>query len=77
MKNYYLETYINGKNILGSDYTKVLKSINSKALNNAVKIQTNILKGLENIKPYIKDSNSIMLKVVDSNNKELKQFIIK
>lgn len=77
MKNYYLETYINGKNILGSDYTKVLKSINSKALNNTVKIQTNILKGLENIKPYIKDSNSIVLKVIDSNNKELKQFIIK
>jgi hypothetical protein len=77
MKNYYLETYINGKNILGSDYTKVLKSINPKSLNNAVKIQINILKGLENIKPYIKDSNSIVLKVIDSNNKELKQFIIK
>lgn len=74
MKNYFLGTYLGGNILLGSDYTKVLKSINSKALNNALDLHINNLKALKSIKSYL--VGEIIIKVTDRNKNVLKQFKI-
>jgi len=65
--NYYIETYQNGVQLLGSDYTKIVKDCKSKVkLNNAVRFhKANLASLAVNIHPSL--NNGYELKVVPFN----------
>lgn len=45
--NYYIETYQDGKQLLGSDFTKIVRNCKSRVkLNNAIKTHENSLNAL-------------------------------
>jgi len=70
---YYLETYVDGKEMLGSDGTSVLKSVAN--LQQKIQNRIEILRKLSvNIKPHLNDAKNIKLKLVDNNNRILKEF---
>lgn len=64
--NYYIETYQNGYQILGSDFTKIVKGCKSIIkLQNAIKLHKNSLESLKSIKPYL--CNGYEIKVIPFN----------
>jgi hypothetical protein len=71
---YYLETFIDGKQMLGTDGTLVLgDSYNN--VNKKVSLQVDKLKNLMvNVKKYIKDAKNITIKLTDQSEKVLKTF---
>ena len=71
---FYLETYIDGEQMLGSDGTSVLR--NTSNLNKDVSSRVNTLIGLKKIKPYIGHSKSIILRLVDDSGNEVKKIDI-
>jgi hypothetical protein len=72
---YYLETYVNNKQMLGSDGTLVLGD-NMNKIDEKVKQQAKRVKSLIKIKPNIKKAKKITLKLVDNNDKTIKTFDI-
>lgn len=73
----YLETYIDGQQLMGSDGTIVIHNANTIALNNTINTRINTIKKLiPNVKPYIGKAKNITLKLVNGNNKVLKEFDI-
>lgn len=54
--NYYIETWQNGIQLLGSDYTKIVRNCRSKKkLNNAIDSHKTYLKTLASLKPNLID----------------------
>lgn len=71
MTRYYLETYIDGVSMVGSDWTTVLHSTSPKNIKEELIARINVLKRLShNVKPFIKDANEIVLKLVKMNGNE-------
>lgn len=74
---YYLETHIDGQQMLGSDGTTVLDNASTKTVIEGIKNRILLLRGLsENVKPYINEAGKIIVKLVDRNNQVLDQFNI-
>lgn len=72
-KRWFIETYIDGQQMLGSDGTSILKSMNN--LGDAVNDQIQRIKALiSNVKPYIADAKKIVLKVVERDGTVIKTF---
>lgn len=60
--NYAITTYQNGKQLLGTDFTKIVKNCKSPVkLNNALRQHKDNLKRLENIKPYLVNGYTILI----------------
>lgn len=58
--NYYIETYQNGKQLLGSDFTKIVRDCKtSRKLNNAIKLHTFSIESLKSIKPYLNNGYEV------------------
>jgi len=71
---YYLETYVDDQQMLGSDGTTVLGN-NISNLQKQINNRINILKGLsKEIKPNLNEAKNVILKLVDNNGKCLKIF---
>ena len=71
--SHYIETYINGEQMLGSDGTTVLHPPQFRNLTRYIKQRIEILKGLSiNIRPDIKTADSVILKVVNRAGDVLK-----
>lgn len=52
--NYYIETYQNGRQLLGSDFTRIVRNCKTdRKLNNAIKAHKNHLQSLTTINPYL------------------------
>lgn len=61
--NYYIETYQNDTQLLGSDFTKIVKNCKSaKKLNNAIQSHRAYLTALSDIKPFLKNGYKIKFK---------------
>jgi hypothetical protein len=72
---YFLTTWLDGNQMLGSDGTTVLKNIDN--IENDVKNKIEILQRLShNVKPYIKQAKSVVLKLEQAGvpPKTLKEF---
>lgn len=63
MKTYILETHQNGKQLLGSDYSRIVRDCKSTVkLNNAVNLLGESLESLKSIKPFLNDGYQIIVK---------------
>jgi hypothetical protein len=61
--NYYIETYQDGRQLLGSDFTKIVRNCKTdRKLNNAIKAHKQHLQSLVSINPFL--SNGYELKTV-------------
>ena len=49
----YLETYLNGKRLLGSDYSRVLKSKTKKGIEKEINLLNDTINKLKSIKQYL------------------------
>lgn len=62
--NYYIETYQNGKQLLGSDFTTIVRDCKTnRKLNNAIKSHYERLESLRTIKPFL--NNGFYIKTVN------------
>ena len=60
--NYYITTYQNDQQLLGSDFTKIVKNCRSeKKLINAVNLHKSTLRALLNIKPFLENGYTIKI----------------
>jgi len=60
--NYYITTYQNDQQLLGSDFTKIVKNCKSeKKLVNAVNLHKQTLRTLLNIKPFLANGYTIKI----------------
>jgi hypothetical protein len=58
--NYYIETYQNGTQLLGSDFTKIVRNCKSNLkLQNAINKHISSLNSLMKIKPYLKNGYTL------------------
>lgn len=58
--NYYIETYQDGKQLLGSDFTKIVKDCKTdRKLKNAVKAHKLHLELLKGIKPFLNNGYEV------------------
>lgn len=54
--NYYIETYHNGRQLLGSDFTKIVRNCKTnRKLNNAIAAHKKHLQSLVATKPYLNE----------------------
>ncbi len=52
--NYYIETYQDGKQLLGSDFTKTVRNCKSeRKLKNAIETHKQTIESLKAIKPFL------------------------
>lgn len=71
--SYYLETYIDGKQLLGSDGTTVFKSLSN--VKDVVRSKIRLLRGLSrNVKQNILNAKSIVLKITDNTGNIFQEF---
>lgn len=60
--NYCITTYQNEKQLLGSDFTKIVKNCKTKKkLINAVNLHKSTLRTLLNIKPFLENGYTIKI----------------
>lgn len=60
--NYYITTYQKDQQLLGSDFTKIVKNCRSeKKLINAVNLHKQTLRALLNIKPFLENGYTIKI----------------
>jgi outer membrane phospholipase A len=58
--NYYIKTYQNEKQLLGSDFTKIVKNCkNETKLINAINLHKSTLRTLLNIKSFLENGYTI------------------
>ena len=68
----WVETYVDGKQMLGSDGSYALHSLTNPAIQKAIASQTNKIISLLQIKSYLKNSNNVELMVKSDSGKVLK-----
>ena len=67
--NYSIQTWQDGKQLLGSDYSSFVKDAKSKVkLENAISAKVNTLRSLVSINPYLKTSKVEIFVFIDRNN---------
>ena len=60
--NYYITTYQNEKQLLGSDFTKIVRNCKSETkLVNAINLHKQTLRTLLNIKPFLNNGYTIKI----------------
>jgi hypothetical protein len=73
----YIETYVDGKQMLGSDGTRVLQNLNTRSVSTIMDQQIkNITSLSKNVKTYLKDAEKIELRVVTKSGSIVKKLDI-
>jgi len=64
--NYYITTYQNEKQLLGSDFTKIVKNCKTeRKLTNAINLHKQTLRALLNIKPFLENGYTIKVQKIE------------